>query len=41
MNKVAELFGIFCNKKSDVKEAVASQMCPYSGKKCYKTNRPP
>ena len=39
MNKVAELFGIFCNKKSDVKEAVASQMCPYSGKKCYKTRK--
>ena len=39
MNKVAELFGVFCNGANDIRAAVKTQLCPYSGKKCYKTRK--
>ena len=39
MNQVAELFGVFRNGENDLKSAAEAQMCPYSGKKCYKTRK--
>ena len=39
MSKVKELFGVYCNDSSDLKQVVSQQQCPYSGKKCYKTRK--
>lgn len=39
MSKVKELFGIRCVQGTNVKDALRSQLCPYSGKKCYKTRK--
>ena len=39
MNRVTELFGVFCNGQNDIRNAVETQICPYSGKKCYKTRK--
>ena len=39
MSKVKELFGIYCNDAADLQSAVAEQLCPYSGKKCFKTRK--
>lgn len=39
MSKVKELFGIYCSENADVTGALASQICPYSNKKCYKTRK--
>jgi hypothetical protein len=39
MSKIKELFGIYCSKDADVTNALSSQICPYSNKKCYKTRK--
>ena len=39
MSKVKELFGVYCNSSADLRKAVSQQLCPYSGKKCYKTRK--
>jgi hypothetical protein len=39
MGKVKELFGIYCNDSADLAKVVSQQICPYSGKKCYKTRK--
>lgn len=39
MNKVKELFGIKCVQGANITEALHRQLCPYSGKKCYKTRK--
>ena len=39
MSKVKELFGIYCNDNADLTNVVLQQLCPYSGKKCYKTRK--
>lgn len=39
MNKVKEMFGIYCNEAADLNEALQLQSCPYTKKKCYKTRK--
>ena len=39
MNKVKELFGIRCVQDANITDALRNQLCPYSGKKCYKTRK--
>lgn len=39
MSKVKELFGIYGNDGIDWKKILSQQLCPYSGKKCYKTRK--
>ena len=39
MSKIKELFGLYCNDTADFTYALATQMCPYSHKKCYKTRK--
>ena len=39
MNKVTELFGIYCRDTADFRESLAKQICPYVGKACYKTRK--
>lgn len=39
MSKVKELFGVYCYENADLTTAVLQQLCPYSGKKCYKTRK--
>ena len=39
MNKVKELFGVYCDENADLTKAVARQICPYSKKKCYKIRK--
>lgn len=39
MSKVKELFCVFCNDRADLKQVMSQQLCPYSGKKCYKTRK--
>ena len=39
MNRVTELFGVSCDGTHDIKEAVSAQLCPYTGKRCYKTRK--
>ncbi len=39
MNKIKELFGIYCDNSANLKKALSQQLCPYSGKRCYKTRK--
>lgn len=39
MSRVRELFGIYCSDNADFSAAISTQLCPYSGKKCYKTRK--
>ncbi len=39
MSKVKELFGIYCDKSADFNKVLSQQICPYSGKQCYKTRK--
>lgn len=39
MNKVREMFGIFCDDTAQLSTAIQEQLCPYSKKKCYKTRK--
>lgn len=39
MSKVKELFGVYCDESADLKAALSQQICPYVGKKCYKTRK--
>lgn len=39
MNRVKELFGVYCHENADLTRAVERQICPYSKKKCYKTRK--
>ena len=39
MNRVAELFGVYCDGTHSITDALSAQICPYTGKKCYKTRK--
>ena len=39
MNKVKELFGIYCSENANISEVLNTQICPYSHKKCFKTRK--
>lgn len=39
MNKVRELFGVYCNKYSNFQDVLNNQVCPYSNKKCFKIRK--
>lgn len=41
MSKVNQLFGLYANGSAfpDLSEALQKQMCPYTGRKCYKTRK--
>lgn len=39
MNKVKELFGIYCSESANISEALDTQICPYAHKKCFKTRK--
>lgn len=39
MNRVTELFGVYCQENADLTRAVERQICPYSKKKCYKVRK--
>lgn len=39
MNRIRELFGMYCDDTADYQKAVSEQICPFSHKKCYKTRK--
>lgn len=39
MNKVRELFGVYCSAGANLADAVNNQLCPFSCKKCYKIRK--
>ena len=39
MSKIVELFGIQCDSGDDVSLALKRQICPFTGKRCFKTER--
>lgn len=39
MSKVKEMFGLFCDKNTDLTGALENQVCPYNNKKCFKTRK--
>jgi hypothetical protein len=39
MSKITEMFGIYCSSTCDLREALTSQICPFTEKKCIKTRK--
>ena len=39
MSKIVELFGIQCDSGDDVSLALKRQICPFTGKRCFKTRK--
>ena len=39
MNKVRELFGLYCYENTNISEVLKTQRCPFSKKRCFKTRK--
>lgn len=39
MNKIRELFGLYCGGNADISSVVHAKTCPFTHRKCYKTRK--
>ena len=39
MNKIIELFGLYCDEGADLTKVLQGQLCPYTHRKCMKTRK--